>query len=468
MAVQPERPNPGAAGSSVRLFENLATTAALAELFSDRSILQAMLDFEAALARAQAALQVIPQSAADAIARAARADDLDAGAMAAAALRAGTPAIPLVQQLTERVRLLDRAAAGCVHWGATSQDVCDTALVILLGRARSILESDLTRLEQALARLSEQHSRTVMLGRTLMQPAPPVTFGLKAAGWLGAVHRSRVHLENAFEQTQLLQFGGASGTLAALSDQGLAVAEALARELKLGLPDAPWHAHRDRLGGLVCACGVLSGALAKMARDIVLLAQEEVSEVAEGKGEGRGGSSAMPHKRNPVGCITALAAAGRVPALVSSFLSGMAQEHERAAGAWQAEWSIVAGVIGATGLAAASMAEVAEGLTVDSARMRANIEATRGAVFAERAAILLGPKLGRDAAHKLLEQATRTASEQGRRLSEVLREMKEVTDAVSPAVLDDLEQPEQYLGSAEEFRRHLLAAATAKETGGKD
>jgi 3-carboxy-cis,cis-muconate cycloisomerase len=176
----------------------------------------------------------------------------------------------------------------------------------------------------------------------------------------------------------------------------------------------------------------------------------------------------MPHKRNPVGSITALAAAGRVPALVSSFLSGMAQEHERAAGAWQAEWSIVAGVIGATGLAAASMAEVAEGLTVDAARMRANIEATRGVVFAERAAMLLAGKLGRDAAHKLLEQATRQAAEQGRRLSEVLREMREVTDAVNSTALDDLEQPEQYLGSAEGFRRRLLTAASGRKAGGKD
>jgi 3-carboxy-cis,cis-muconate cycloisomerase len=452
----------------VRLIESLSTTSALAELFSDRSILQAMLDFETALARVQGALQVIPQSAADAIARSAKAEDFDAVALAEAALRAGTPAIPLVQQLTERVRLLDPAAAGYVHWGATSQDVCDTALVLLLCRAKSILGSDLTRLEQALVRLSEQHSRTVMLGRTLMQPAPPITFGLKAAGWLGVVHRSRLRLEGAFEQTQVLQFGGASGTLAALGDQGLAVAEALTRELNLALPDAPWHAHRDRFGVLICACGVLAGALAKMARDIVLLAQEEVKEVAEGKSEGRGGSSAMPHKRNPIGCITALAAAGRVPALVSSFLSGMVQEHERAAGAWQAEWSIVTGVIGATGLAAASMAEVAEGLTVDAARMRTNIEATRGAVFAERAAILLARKLGRDAAHKLLEQATRQATEQGRRLSEVLREMGEVTDAVNSAALDDLEQPEQYLGSAEEFRRRLLAAARGNKADGKD
>ncbi|HEX7287672.1 MAG TPA: 3-carboxy-cis,cis-muconate cycloisomerase [Candidatus Angelobacter sp.] len=467
MPAKPERPNPGAAASSLRLIESLATTAALAEVFSDRSILRVMLDFEAALARAQAAVQMVPQSAADAIARAARAEDLDAGTMAEAAMRAGTPAIPLVKQLTARVHSLDRAAAGYVHWGATSQDVCDTALVMLLGRARHILASDLTRLEQALVRLSERHSRTVMLGRTLMQPAPPVAFGLKAAGWLGAVHRSRLHLENAFEQALVLQFGGASGTLAALGDQGLTVAEALARELDLALPEAPWHAHRDRLGILICACGVLAGSLAKMARDIVLLAQAEVSEVAEGKSEGRGSSSAMPHKRNPVGSITALAAAGRVPALVSSFLSGMAQEHERAAGAWQAEWSIVAGVIGGTGLAAVSMAEVAEGLTVDSARMRANLEATRGAVFAERAAILLSPKLGRDAAHKLLKHATRQAAEQGRRLSEVLREMKEVTDALGPATLDNLEQPEQYLGSAEEFRRRLLAA-TAKKVGGKD
>jgi len=463
--VQPKMPNPGEP-PSVRLIDTLGTTAHLAEIFSDRSIIQAMLNFEVALARAEAAVKVIPESAAEAIARAARAEEIDSSALAEAAVRTGTPASALVHQLTELARSIDPNAAGFVHWGATSQDVCDTAMLMLLARARAVLDSDLSRLEQALTRLSEQHSRTVMLGRTLMQPAPPITFGLKCAGWLGAVHRSRLELQRSFERIRVLQFGGASGTLASFGERGLAVAEALARELDLALTEAPWHAHRDRLAFFLCACGVVAGVLAKMANDIILLSQAEVAEVSERDNADRGGSSAMPHKRNPVGSIAARAAAIRVPALVSSFLFGMAQEHERAAGAWQSEWSIVAGVVGATGLAAASMAEVAEGLTVDGGRMRSNIESTRGAVFSERAAIALGEKLGRDAAHKLLSEATRISAKQGRRLSEVLAQMNEVKEALDIAALRDLEDPEKYLGSAEEFRRRLLAAAN--KSGAKD
>lgn len=452
----------------VRLIESLATTAPMADLFSDHSVLQAMLDFEVALARAEARLSIIPQSAAAGIAAAAKANAFDGAALADAALRTGTPAVPLVKELTERVRAKDAAAAGYVHWGATSQDVCDTAMVLLLKQAQRILESDLARLEQALAGLAEQHKETVMLGRTLLQAAPPVTFGLKAAGWLGAISRSRKRLEISFHQALVLQFGGASGTLAALGEHGFAVAQALAEELRLGLPDAPWHTHRDRLANLMCDCGVLCGSLAKMARDITLLMQNEVAEVSESAGAGRGGSSTMPHKRNPVGCTATLAAANRVPALVASFLSGMAQEHERAAGDWQAEWSTISAVIGSTGLAVASIAEVAEGLTVDAPRMRANINATRGAIFAERAMMLLGNKMGRDAAYKLMDEAVRRSAQQNQRLSEALSGMKEVKDALGPEVLRDLENPEHYLGSAEEFRKRLLASARRKTLGEKE
>jgi 3-carboxy-cis,cis-muconate cycloisomerase len=444
----------------VRLIESLATTAPLADLFSDRSLLQAMLDFEVALARAEARLKIVPQAAAEAIAGAASPGSFDGATLAEATLRAGTPAIPFVNALRERVRSKDAAAAGYVHWGATSQDVCDTALVLLLRQAQSLLEADLRRLEQALADLAEQHRETVMLGRTLLQAAPPITLGLKTAGWLGAVSRSHRRLENCFHQALVLQFGGASGTLAALGEHGLQVAQALADELRLTLPDAPWHTHRDRLAELVCACGVLCGSLGKMARDISLLMQNEVAEVAEPAGAGRGGSSTMPHKHNPVGCTVTLAAAGRVPALVSSILSGMVQEHERAAGGWQAEWSTISQVICATGLALAAMAEVAEGLSADAARMRANIEATGGAIFAERARMLLAPRLGRDAAQKLLEEATQRCAEENRHLSEVLAGMKEVKDHLGPDALRDLEKPEKYLGSADEFRKRLLASAS--------
>ncbi len=445
----------------MRLVENLSTTRPLAELFSDQSVLQAMLDFEVALARTEARLKIIPQSAAEAIATAAHAEAFDSAALAIAAAGSGTPVVPLVKALIERVRAQDPAAAGFVHWGATSQDVADTALVLLLKKTQPILESDLERLCQALRRLAAAHTQTVMLGRTLLQPAPPVTFGLKAAGWLAAVQRCRKRLRVSFLGSLVVQLGGASGTAAALGEHGIAVGQALASELGLIYPDAPWHAHRDRLAALICACGILTGSLGKMARDISLLMQHEVGEVSEPAGEGRGSSSTMPQKRNPVGCVATLTSAYRVPGLVATFLSSMAQEHERGLGGAQAEWPTVAAVIQATGLAAASMAEVAEGLTVDPARMRANIDATRGSIFAERAMMLLGETLGRDRAHKVLEEATRTSTSRGQHLAEVLAGMPEVTKHIDPAVLRALESPEAYLGMAREFQRRAMSGDTS-------
>jgi 3-carboxy-cis,cis-muconate cycloisomerase len=443
----------------MRLIDSLATTPGLAEVFSDISVLHSMLQFEAALATAEARVGVIPESAAASIAAAAIPEGFDIALLAEKSLRAGTPAIPLVSALTDRVRASSEESARFVHWGATSQDVADTAIVLLLDRSRAILAADHHALQAALRRLSGQHAGAVMLGRTLLQAAPLVTFGLKAAGWFGAAIRGWKRVDSRFEESRFLQFGGASGTLAALGENGIAVARALAAELRLKLPDAPWHTHRDRLAALVCACGVYVGSLAKMARDIALLMQNEVAEAAEPAGVGRGGSSTMPHKRNPTGCSLTLAAAARVPGYVSQFLSGMAQEHERAVGGWQAEWATIARVIQDTGLALASMREVAEGLVVHPRRMRENIASTRGVVFAERAAMLLGPALGRAVAHEILEQATRRAIETGRNLKQVLAEIPEVTRVLTPAQIDDLDSPESYLGSAEIFRKQLLESS---------
>jgi len=442
---------------SARLIESLATTEALAEVFSDASILRAMLDFEAALARVEGRLGVIPAAAAAAIERAANAPDFPVADLARETLRAGTPGIPLVKALTERVHASDPAAAAFVHCGATSQDVADTALVLLLKRAEALLAADHARLDCALRDLSTKHQNTVMLGRTLLQPAPPVTLGLKAAGWLGAIRRGWTRLSASFAEARIVQFGGASGTLAVLGDQGSEVGRALAKELGLGSPDAPWHTHRDRLAAVIAACGVQTGSLGKMARDVALLMQGEVAEAAEPGGAGRGGSSTMPHKRNPIACSLSLAASHRVPGLVAAFLSAMVQEHERAVGGWQSEWPTVAAVIQATGLAAASMAEVAEGLLVDETRMRANIEATRGIIFAERISMALAPSLGRDAAHKLLQQAMQQSIAQHRRLIDILSEMPEVTRILPAAKLGELDASESYLGSAETFRARLTS-----------
>lgn len=264
-----------------RLMESLATTEPLADLFSDESILRAMLTFETALARAEARVGVIPQAAAEAIESFAAAADFNMPELARDTFRAGTPGIPLVKALTEGVRSVNEEAARFVHWGATSQDVADTALMLLLRQAQLVLELDYTRVSNALTKMSQEHRGTVMLGRTLLQAAPPITLGLKAAGWLAAVRRCWTRLLRAFSETLILQFGGASGTLAALGTKGTEISRALAEELGLAYPDAPWHTHRDRLASLVAACGVLTGSLGKMARDIALLMQTEVGEAAE-------------------------------------------------------------------------------------------------------------------------------------------------------------------------------------------
>jgi 3-carboxy-cis,cis-muconate cycloisomerase len=452
----------------VRLIESLATTEPLAEVFADPSVLTAMLKFEVALARCQSRFGIIPKSAALAISAAAAAGHFDAEALSRDTLRAGTPAIPLVQALTRQVRKRSAAAAGFVHWGATSQDVADTALILLLARVQPLFDLDLDRVEAALRRLSQRHRGTVMLSRTLLQAAPPTTFGLKCAGWLAAVHRSRARLDAAFQESLVLEFGGAVGTLASLGKKGVALGRAMARELGLGYPDAPWHAHRDRLAALLCACGVLAGTLGKMACDLSLLMQTEIGEVQESASPGRGGSSTMPHKRNPIGCALALESAGRLPGLVSSFLSCMTQEHERGLGGWQAEWPIVSQAMQATGLAAAAMAEVAEGLIVDPARMRVNLEATRGIVFAERAMLLTGARLGRETAHKIMERAARRSVEEKRSLREVIAAMPEIKGQIDSKVLAGLDVPEQYLGSAREFQRRQLASAKKSSRRGSN
>ena len=256
----------------------------------------------------------------------------------------------------------------------------------------------------------------------------------------------------------MLQFGGASGTLAALGDRGLVVADDLARELGLTAPDAPWHAYRDRLAALVASCGIYTGVLGKMARDVSLLMQAEVGEAAEPGG----GSSTMPHKRNPVGCATALAAATRMPGIVSAALSGLVQEHERAVGSWQAEMPTIAGAIQTTGAALAAMSEVASHLTVDPERMRANIDRTNGAVFAERAMIRAGSALGRDEAHTLVRGAIQRTRSTGEPLGRALRDTPEIARVLSEDDLRMIDEADSYLGMAETFRRRLLASVDAE------
>jgi 3-carboxy-cis,cis-muconate cycloisomerase len=431
---------------SSRLTDCLGTTPELAAVFCDEAMLGALLLFETALARAQARLGMIPAATAECIARVTAAD-FDAEAIACEARVSATTVIPFIKALTARVEQMGEAAAGFVHWGTTSQDVLDTALVLLLCRARQILERDEKRLETALRRLAQEHAGTMMLARTVMQPAPPITFGYKAAGWYGAVHRGWKRLARAFEEALQIQFGGAAGTLAAFGDRGPELAADAARELGLAQPDAPWQSHRDRLAALVVNCGILCASLGKVARDISLLMQQEVGEVAE-RG---GGSSAMPNKRNPAGAVIAMAAAARMPGLVAAYLTGMQQEHERAAGGWQTEWQTVAELVQTTGSALASMADAVEGLTVKPERMRANLEATAGAVFAEKATMLMAPSLGRTAAQRVATNALKA-----RTLREGLAEQPEAVRLLTAEQIENIDRPEDYLGAAEAFRRRLL------------
>ena len=442
---------------TTRLVDALVTTEALGDIFDDASVLQVLLDVEAALARAQAALGVIPDSAAAAISRAAVADGFDAGVLARDARESATMAIPLVAALTTRVEASDPVAARYVHWGATSQDIVDTAMSVLIARCGHVLARDHAALAAHLRLLSDRHADTVMLGRTLLQPAPPTTFGLKAAGWYASLCRSWSRVERAWHDAARVQLGGAAGTLAALGDHGLDVADRLGGELGLPSAEAPWHAARDRFAALVAACAIYAGVLGKMARDISLLMQFEVGEVREAGG----GSSAMPHKQNPSGCTRALAAAARLPGLAAMMLTGLVQEHERAAGAWQAEWPAIADALQATGAALEAMRAVTAGLTVDPARMRANLEATRGAVYAERAMLLAVPTLGRARARELVQEALARAQAEGVSLADAVRGHAELARILSDADRHSLDDPRAYLGPAEILRRRLLASAPA-------
>jgi 3-carboxy-cis,cis-muconate cycloisomerase len=343
------------------------------------------------------------------------------------------------------VRSAHPESARFVHWGATSQDVTDTAFVLLLLRARAILAADHAGLLDALRRLSDQHADTIMLGRTLLQPAPPVTFGLKAAGWFAAVRRNWTRLDAAFHEAAILQFGGASGTLAALGAQGPEVARLLGEALGLAVPAAPWHAHRDRLAAVVTNCGIYTGTLGKIARDASLLMQWEVGEAEEPGG----GSSAMPHKRNPAQFTIALACANRVPGLVSGFLSGMVQEHERGVGGLQAEWPTLAEVVQATGAALACVAGAMESLTVHPDRMRQNIRDTRGLIFSERLMIMTD-------ARALVSEACRIAVAHGISVAEAVLQLPAFVGLLTPEQIAGLDIPENYLGSAETFRKQLL------------
>ncbi len=455
----------------MRLLEPLFRWEALEDHLSDRARLQGMLDFEAALARAEAKTGVIPARAAPAIAAKCRAELFDAQSLAQAAAQAGNLAIPLVDQLQVKVAADDAEAARFVHWGATSQDAIDTGFVLQLRQALARIDSELALLARALARLAHDHRATPAVARTWMQQALPTTFGLKSAGWLSAVDRHRERVGEARRRCLALQFGGAVGTLAALGPKGMDVAAALGEELQLAVPDLSWHTHRDRMAEVATVAGLCTGTLGKIARDLSLYTQTELGEVSEPAADGRGRSSTLPHKRNPVTCAVVLAAAARMPGLVSSMLGAMLQEEERGLGGWHAEWETLPEILSLFGGALHRLAETVTGLEVDTARMRANIDVTQGLIFAEAVQMALGTAIGRAQAHALVADACRRAQTEKRHLRDVLAALPAIAGHLGPDELDRLFDPLLYLGAADTLIDRALAAhaaANAAATGGSD
>lgn len=441
------------------LFDELFSYKALEQILSDESRVAGMLQFEAALAKAEARAGVIPEGAAREIAEQCHASRLVLSVLSKQAALAGNLAIPLVKMLTEAVAAQAKDAARFVHWGATSQDAIDTGFILQLRNALGLMELDLARLSETLSALAEKHRATPVVARTWMQQALPTTFGFIVAGWLDAIVRHRQRLAEIRPRVLTLQFGGAVGTVAALSGRGLEVARTLAEELRLTLPAAPWHAHRDRMAEMAAFFGLLAGTLGKIARDISLRTQTEVGELFEPTGEGRGGSSTMPHKRNPVTCAVVLAASTRVPGLVSTMLSAMPQELERGLGGWHAEWETLPDILRLTGGALHHLAEMLPGLEVDAERMRANLDIAKGLIFAEAVSTALADRMGKMPAHLLVEAACKKARSENRHLKDVLREEPGLHGHLTPADLESLFAVRNYLGSAEEFVQRVLTLA---------
>ena len=435
--------------TSNQLFDAYFSAESMAEVFCDQGRLQGMLDFEAALARAEAQVGLIPQAAVAPIAQACLASLYDVDALGVAIASAGNSAIPLVKALGKWVAGEDPSAERYVHLGATSQDVMDTGLVLQLRRALALIEADLARLGDVLAAQAQRYAAVPLAGRTWLQHATPVTLGMKIAGWLGAVTRSRQRLIELKPRLLVLQFGGASGTLAALGEQAMPVAQALAAQLQLTLPEQPWHTQRDRLVEFASVLGLIAGSLGKLGRDISLLMQTEAAEVFEPAAPGKGGSSTMPHKRNPVGAAVLISAATRVPGLVATLFSAMPQEHERSLGLWHAEWETLPEICRLVSGALQQALLVSAGLEVDPERMARNLDLTQGLVLAEAVSIVLAQRLGRDTAHHLLEQCCKRAVAEQRHLRAVLADEPLITAELSATDLDRLLDPAHYLGQAQ-------------------
>jgi 3-carboxy-cis,cis-muconate cycloisomerase len=450
-------------GNNARLLDPLFTTDAMRDVWSDRGTLQGMLDFEAALARALVATGQAPAGVLTAIEAACRADAYDVAAIGRGAALAGNLAIPLLKELTAAVGRANKDAAAFAHFGATSQDAIDTGRVLQLRDALELIEAELAAISERLAALAREHAATEMAGRTWMQQASPITLGLKFAGWLDAIERSRARLGEVKEHSLALQFGGAVGTLAVLGAAGAEVAAALGRELKLVVPAVSWHAHRDRMCDVAASVAIAVGTAGKIARDISLMSQTEVGEAFEPQAAGRGGSSTMAHKRNPVGCAVILSAAARTPGMVATMLGAMPQEHERGLGGWHAEWETLPDIFLAASGALYHLSAILEGITVDKNAMLENLSERSGLVMTEAFTLALTKFESRENAKKIAESLTRTAAESGQPLRDVILKDPQMQKFFEVDEVEHFLNPKNFNGSAQAMVEKVLAARAPQE-----
>jgi 3-carboxy-cis,cis-muconate cycloisomerase len=433
------------------LFEPIFVPDRFAEAVSGRAWIWAMLEAEGALAVAQARAGLIPRQEAETIVSCCDADRFDPEQIGHEGRAPGNPVPPLVRALTRAVSEVSEDAASHVHKGATSQDIMDTATMLVCRNALGLVLAEIDGISAACARLADTYRDTMMPGRTLLQQALPTTFGLKAAGWLVSVLEVGTRLREVRESELAVQLGGAAGTLASLGPEGTRVLGEFARELDLAEPVVPWHTDRVRISDIGCALSVVAGVLGKISQDVILMAQTEIGEVAEPAGEGRGGSSTLPHKRNPILSVTAGASARRVLDLSHTLQAAMVAEHERATGAWHSEWEVLSDALALAGGAAAAVREVTEGLEVYPEKMLENLNATGGLLLAENVATGAAEHLGRLEAHDLVEEASHRALEGGKSLREELLAEPRLGEVLSEGEIDAALDPAQYLGSAGEF-----------------
>lgn len=438
------------------LFESLFYKTEANKLFSAEAYLSAMLRFEAALAEAQAEQGMIPKTAAENITHCCTLDYLDIPSLIPAIGLAGNPNIPLVKQLTAAVSQLDSEAAKYVHLGATSQDVIDTAMMLQVKAALFLIQKDLEKLLTQLRHLAETHRHSIMAGRSFLQHARPITFGYKVATWMDGLIRSTQRIEQVLRHNLVLQFGGAVGTLAGFGDKALPVARTLAQKLDLALPPISWHTQRDRLLEVATTLGILTGNLGKIAKDISLLMQTEVAEMFEPSGAGKGGSSTMPHKRNPVGCVAILAAAQRSPGLLSTLFLSLPQDHERATGLWHAEWLPLVELCKITAGALQQALNMTNGLEVDTQRMLQNLELTNGLIFAENVSLALAEKIGKAAAHEHVEGLCKQVVQTGVHLKMLVSADAMVGKNLSSSNIDHLFNPANSLGECDRLINAVL------------